>query len=327
MREDVLRNESLHFTMFRFSRSEVLQLMSCLGIPISLKASNGRYFSGQACLYALLGKLAHKSTSELLMPALGFTHAPHISLAYLALLRHLNPVIEKACDLQNYVPYLLKSAKDFEHRGLMAGCYCLMDGKIFQQAKQGERSRQRFFVSGHKYVQGATYLSLVLCNGMFCGFYGPVIGSRNDSFLFQKTGMYDKLTQAKEAAAAHFEGVEGGESFARDMHVLADCAFRASAHVMPVLRGGRTNPALAAVNSLLTHSRVGVEQGFGSLVSQFKYIQGDQLQLKKMPTTNIQKACILFYNLKCCIHGSNTTEWSTPPSLEDYSQTVLGMNP
>ena len=111
------------------------------------------------------------------------------------------------------------------------------------------------------------------------------------------------------------------------MHVLADCAFRASAHVMPVLRGGRTNPALAAVNSLLTHSRVGVEQGFGSLVSQFKYIQGDQLQLKKMPTTNIQKACILFYNLKCCIHGSNTTEWSTPPSLEDYSQTVLGMNP
>lgn len=194
--EAVLADEYTHLLCFRFSRGEVLEILSALQIPEVFRTPCRHVFTGEKALYALLAKLSHLGTPALLLPALGFQREEQISLAYLVILYHLRPLLERVTDMRNCTPYFKRSAQVLEGRGCPHGCFALLDGKIFQISKQEGFYSE--FQSGHKFVCGVTYLGITLANGLLAGFQGPIIGSRHDSFVFSETDTYTRLQQARE---------------------------------------------------------------------------------------------------------------------------------
>ena len=72
-------------------------------------------------------------------------------------------------------------------------CWGFIDGttrKICRPEKD-----QKVMYNGHKRVHAFKYQSVIAPNGLIANFYGPLEGSRHDSYLLAKSGLLNSLDQ------------------------------------------------------------------------------------------------------------------------------------
>ena len=75
-----------------------------------------------------------------------------------------------------------------------------VDGTLQKICRPGEN--QRLYYSGHKHYHGFKFQGVISPDGIFSSFFGPIIGSRGDWYIFGKSGLEEIVERLFEGDAA-----------------------------------------------------------------------------------------------------------------------------
>ena len=103
------------------------------------------------------------------------------------------------------------------------------------------------------------YQSVTAPNGLIANFYGPLEGSRHDSYLLAVSGVLDSL---------------GQHSFAPDgspLCIYGDPAYPLSIHLQTGFKNAILTDQQQLFNEKMSSVRVSVEWVFGDIVERFKF--------------------------------------------------------
>jgi hypothetical protein len=158
---------------------------------------------------------------------------------------------------------------------------------------------QKRMYSGHKRSHGMKFQSVVVPEGLIACLYGPVPGSRHDSFLLS-----DSLLEAQLEAL--FPDDHPGPVY----KLYGDPAYRMNRVIFHGFRNPPDGSIEAQWNKEMSAVRVAVEWLFGQVVSYFKYVDFKNSQrLYREPIALYYFVACFFINLKNTIHGSTTANY------------------
>ena len=179
-----------------------------------------------------------------------------------------------------------------------------VDGKLWETARP-VRGQQMYY-SGHKRCHGVKIQGLVFPNGIQPWPFGPVHGSRHDSFMLRQSGLMHILRLCC--------GV--GQTYC----LFGDSAYPQSAYLYRIYRGVLA-PWQTAFNQSMSRYRVSVEWGFGKISKLWPWLDvaKSQLLLRRDYGKYLQVGNILT-NMHTCLYGSivNSKFGLSPPALHVY---------
>lgn len=185
-----------------------------------------------------------------------------------------------------------------------------VDGTLQKVCRPGEN--QRVYYSGHKHYHGFKYQGVISPDGIFSSFFGPVVGSRGDWYLFGKSGLEEKIERL-------FEGDAGNI-----LYIYGDPAYHGSQATMGAYRRPprrQLTQAQKEFNRQMSKNRVSVEHGFGHV--QKKWMRNSfhlTLRVGSTPVASYYLAAALLSNFMTCLRGNQISEafQCEPPTLEEY---------
>ena len=190
----------------------------------------------------------------------------------------------------------------------LTNCWGFIDGTL--RATTRPQEFQRLMYNGHKRVHGFKFQSVTAPNGLIVNLFGPVEGSRHDSYVLRISGLLQKLE-------AHSFNVDG-----EVLCLYGDPAYPLSPH----LQKGFLNPVNQEeiqYNQAMSSVRVSVEWIFGDVIERFKFT--DFKKMMKVGLSAVSKQYVvsaLLSNMRTCLYGSTTSSFfdCQPPALEEYLQ-------
>jgi nuclease HARBI1 len=149
-------------------------------------------------------------------------------------------------------------------------------------------------------------------DGYIANLYGPIAGSRHDSYMLSCSGLLPQLRALMPA---------GGPIYS----LYGDPAYPMSAY----LYGGVGQPAPgspeAAWNTEMSGARISVEWTFGEVGRQFRQLDlKHSLQIFKFPVAKYYAVAVFLINCRNSIYGSQTAKYFEvePMTLEEYIDLV-----
>ena len=195
-------------------------------------------------------------------------------------------------------------------------------------------SNQREMYSGHKRRHGMKYQAIMAPDGLFAHLSGPYSGRRHDQRMLE----YSKLPILLPRVAVDTHGER--------LNVYADRGYKHMAcinstftryvalhrpdnveelHISARRVRSRREPLqrepVSDAQYLSSSKRVCVEWGFGNVVKQWEYLNGDKrLRSLGQPIAQWYVLGVFLTNCHVCVHGSQTTQTfhCPPPALEEY---------
>ena len=190
----------------------------------------------------------------------------------------------------------------------LQNCWGFIDGTLRPIARPSVN--QKVMYNGHKRLHGFKFQSITAPNGLIANFFGPLEGSRHDSFLLAQSGIMNLLEQ-------HSFGPSG-----EVLCIYGDPAYPLSVHLQAGFRNA-ADPAEIEYNQRMSRVRVSVEWVFGDIIERFRFTDFKKMMKSGLsPVAKQYAVSALLTNARTCLHGSITSTFFNcqPPSLEEYFQ-------
>jgi len=150
---------------------------------------------------------------------------------------------------------------------------------------------------------------VVTPNGLITNLYGPLEGSRHDSFLLQQSGLLPRLQ------------IKFRRNGAPPFCLYGDPAYGIQEELLAPYKNHNKTPDQEAFNKAMSVVRQSVEWEFGRLVQNFAFLDFKKnLKLYLQPVGKYYKVGVILNNCLTCLNGSETSEYFNvePPVMENY---------
>jgi hypothetical protein len=167
---------------------------------------------------------------------------------------------------------------------------------------------QELFYSGYYRAHGIKYQGIVTPDGLILSLYGPFPGSVHDIFMYRECGIPEKLREIMAEQQQLF--LYGDIAYTSCFRVITP--FKAT---HPLTREERR------FNKVLSSDRIGVENAFGKVVTQFAMTQFRPNQRALLQPVSLHyRISVLLANIHTIFYGNAITSryGIKPLSLEDY---------
>jgi len=172
--------------------------------------------------------------------------------------------------------------------------------------------------NGHKRVHGFKFQSITTPNGLIANFFGPLEGSRHDSYLLRTSGVLNPIERI-------FFAPDGTE-----LCIYGDPAYPLSVHLQTGFRNAVGEEAL--FNTRMSSVRTSVEWVFGDIIERFRFTDFKKMQkiglspcakqyaVSAIPCAKQYAVSAILNNCRTCLYGSTTGTYfeCEPPNLEAY---------
>jgi nuclease HARBI1 len=173
---------------------------------------------------------------------------------------------------------------------------------------------QKAAYSGHKRVHGIKFQNVTTPDGYIAHLFGPIAGSRHDSYMLSESNLLQQLAQLMP------------EGQADTIYALyGDPAYPQSAYLIGGVAGAAAGSVEAKWNKAMSGGRIVVEWTFGEVGRQFRALDLKQsMMIFKLPVAKYYATAVFFINCRNCIYGGQTAKHfeCEPMSLEKYLSSV-----
>lgn len=173
-----------------------------------------------------------------------------------------------------------------------------IDGTLRKTCRPKEFQRMAY--SGHKRCHGIKFQSVVTPDGLIACLFGPIPGSRHDSFMLTESRLLDQLKTFIP------EDLPVGETFS----LYGDPAYPQSSYLFGACPNAQPNSPEARFNAKMSSVRQCVEWGFKEVSSLWPLVDlKRQMKIFKIPVAKYYIASVFFTNCHCCFHGNETSKY------------------
>jgi len=156
---------------------------------------------------------------------------------------------------------------------------------------------QKLAYSGHKRCHGVKFQSVIAPDGLIVCLFGPVPGSRHDSFMLGQSGLLWQLSNLMP---------EGTPLFS----LYGDPAYPQSNYIFGGFRNPPPGSDEAKWNTHMSKVRECVEWGFKEIITQWAYLDFKaSMKIFEVPVAQYYVVAAFFTNIRNCIYGSQTMEY------------------
>ncbi|CAB1110587.1 unnamed protein product [Ectocarpus sp. CCAP 1310/34] len=156
------------------------------------------------------------------------------------------------------------------------------------------------------------FQGVITPDGLFVDLWGPVAGTRHDSFILAQSGLMEKLSMLN-SPTGHPYCLYGDPAYGLSNHLV--CPFSASSV-------GPLTPEMADFNKRMSHCRVTVEWGFKEITGKWAFVNmKPQQKFLFNPVAKQYRVATLLSNWHSCMNGGNEISQCfgvVPPTFEEY---------
>ena len=175
------------------------------------------------------------------------------------------------------------------------GVWGFIDGTLRKTCRPSDF--QRLAYSGHKRCHGIKFQSVVTPDGLIALLFGPVAGSRHDSFMLDESGLLPMLTQLMPADSPIFS-------------LYGDPAYPQSAYLYGGFRAALPGSAEAKWNTRMSKVREVVEWLFKEIISKWAFLDFKAgMKIFQFPVAQYYTVGAFLTNLHTCSYGSETCSY------------------
>jgi nuclease HARBI1 len=302
-------NDSKCLSHFRFRKNELQLLANLLwprlqnhlhGNRDGTLCTNGYRVPYETGLLILLYRLSHPNRIRPEMEAffsmrkskISAVLDTYVSAMYAVALPYLsNPAI-----FEHRWNILAEMVRQKSNNAVM-GVWGFIDG-TFRRTCRPSRF-QRLAYSGHKRSHGIKFQSVVTPDGLIAMLYGPIAGSRHDSFLL---GQSNLLQQLRDCIPV--DPLTNRHRF----QLYGDPAYPQSGVIFGGYRNARPGSHEAAWNTQMSRVREAVEWLFKEIITQWRFLDfRPTMKIFLSPIGKYYTIGAFLTNLRCCCYGSQTT--------------------
>ena len=154
--------------------------------------------------------------------------------------------------------------------------------------------------SGHKRCHGLKFQSVGVPEGLIALLYGPIPGSRHDSFMLTDSALLPELQRIMP---------EDG-SLGTVYRIYGDPAYPHSLHLFGGFRNPPRHSIQEAWNTEMSRVREMIEWLFGNVLEQFKFLDFRQsMKIFEQPIGLYYFVAVFILNLRVTIYGNNTARY------------------
>jgi hypothetical protein len=186
--------------------------------------------------------------------------------------------------------------------------WSFIDGTLKPTARPSKHQKAAY--SGHKRCHGIKFQNTTTPDGYIAHLYGPIAGSRHDSYMLSESEMLPQLRAA-------MPGIDGAPIYA----MYGDPAYPQSAYLIGGVTGAADGSVEAAWNKTMSGARICVEWTFGEVNRQFRALSLKQnMMLFRIPVAKYYYTAVFLANCRNCMYGSETSNYfdCEPMSFDDY---------
>lgn len=287
---------------FRFDKIAILELCDKLNIPHRYVCPNKTVCTGLEGFLILLRRLTYPNRLLELEKEFGRSRT-ELSLIINTVLDDIHERFKtKLTNLNQSWINLDRFSQASSIRGSpFPNCWGFIDGTSLFICRPTDMQKSCF--SGHKRQHCLKFQGVVTPCGVFAQMYGPIEGSRHDSFLLQESSLLDFLQR---------------EPFSNYV-LYGDAAYPVTPQLMTPFRGDSEDEK--AFNKTMSQLRQCVEWEFGKIKTLFSFLDFKKnLKLLLQPVAKYYIVGTLLANCHTCIYSSQTGLYydCKPPSLAEY---------
>jgi len=293
---------------YGFRLEDLPAVVQALDPPPGFRTASRAVFTGEEGVLLLLRR--YRSTNPLLdlTKETGRTTS-QISEAVRFMVEHVHSHFPWLIDVRSFTDWA-DHFDDFAAAFQRTGCPLsnligLIDGKVQAVCKPGKY--QHVLYSGHKRVHGVKHQGIVFPNGIQPFPFGPVNGSRHDSFVLRSSGII---------AALGAVCVRLGKTYV----LFGDSAYPISRYLFRMYKGVMT-AAQTAFNADMAPLRVSAEWGFGKIITLWPFLDyRKKHQVLLSPVGLHFPVANVLTNMHTCLYGSIISHKfdMEPPTLAAY---------
>lgn len=175
---------------------------------------------------------------------------------------------------------------------------------------------QRIMYSGHKRAHGLKFQSVIAPDGLFVDLFGPIEGSRHDSYMLGQSNLLVKLRELMP---------EDG-SLGTVYSIYGDPAYPQSLHLFGGFRNAVPGSPEAHWNTLMSQVRQVVEWGFKEIIAQWAFVDSrPRMKIIQSPIAKYYVIAAFLTNLRNCFYGGQIASYfdTVPMSIEEYLALVI----
>jgi hypothetical protein len=199
---------------------------------------------------------------------------------------------------------------DAKTNGAITTVWAFIDGTLRRTCRPTYCQKAAY--SGHKRCHGIKFQSVIAPDGLIVDLYGPIAGSRHDSYMLAESGLLPKLRELMPEGEAIYS-------------IFGDPAYPQSAYLLGSFTNTIANSDEAEWNTVLSKVRICVEWGFKEIAMQWSYLDfKKQMKIFEAPIAQYYIVGGFLCNCRNTIYGSQTQEYYNAKalSLEEYINLV-----
>ena len=318
-------DNSTCISCFRFRQDDLQHFSDLLwtrleghfnGPKESVEVENRYRVPFETGILLLLYRLARPHTLHCDMEGFFGMRKSHISAAirtfvdvlYLFAYRFLN-------DPSIYKPRMPVYASLIEAKiGIVNNIWGFIDGTLRKICRP--TYNQRLLYSGHKRSHGIKFQSVVAPDGLIVDLFGPIVGSRHDSFMLGQSNLLNKLRDLMPADG----------SLGPVFSLYGDPAYPQSLHLFGGFRNAIPGSPEAQWNTMMSQVRQVVEWGFKEIITQWAFLDNrPRMRILKSPIAKYYVIACFLVNVRNCFYGGQIASYfgAMPLTIEEYFDLVV----
>jgi hypothetical protein len=315
-------SEATFKRLTRFKKKDFERLFIALRLPDRARTTCGDNIPGREALFIHLVRMAAPGSWGLLLPSLNWRSESGCKRAFYFVLDHIYDEHKWAIDdINRWRDRMPEFCVKNRARGCYyRSCFAWIDGtlRVMCRPRGGWGpftldGIQRLVFNGHQRQHGFKYQSIFLPNGLVGDFYGPIVGRRSDSYLFDRSDFESRM-QTVHANTNGMLSNDGVTSF--PFVVYGDPAYFVTPCIQRAHKGPNMTPTQQRQNTLMRRSRIAVEWGFSEVVNQWRYLDYPHgLKEGLQPLGKIYTVAVLLANMHTCVYALRSTATSPRPTL------------
>lgn len=156
---------------------------------------------------------------------------------------------------------------------------------------------QRAAYSGHKRTHGIKFQSVTTPDGLIACLFGPIPGSRHDSFMLAESGL---LLQLEQMMPRNQPGVTV-------YSLYGDPAYPQSRYLVGGYRNPAPNSVEAQWNTAMSKVRIAVEWGFKEITQSWTFLDlRSRMKIFKFPVSKYYIVAAFLTNIRNCFYSNQT---------------------
>ena len=299
------------FQMFRFFKEDLYHLKDCLNLPDRVVCRNGTTESGINTLAILLRRLAYPNRLCDLVPIVGRS-VQEISEIFYAGIEHIYDNFHDLITDINAPFWLSNNYLDtycgaVSRKGsVMNNIWGFIDGTCRPIARPSRY--QKVVFSGHHRTHCLKFQSVVIPNGLIANLFGPVEGSRHDSFLLRESNLLNNIENKYRPDGSPYS-------------LYGDQGYPLRGHLICPFKGANLTDEQRQFNHNMSGLRESVEWDFKDVICQFSFLDFKKnLKIFLQPVGKFYIVAGILTNCRTCVYGNQTSQYFNlmPPSLQSY---------